>query len=340
MKKLISNKYANFYLNAAEKLGLEYTILNKRVGLVRVFNQTTTLDISSNVLGVNSQLSSSLSVNKIKTSVLLKEDKIPVPGFKSFSDSETAIDYALSKLQSQKPVVIKPISGSLSIGVTVNPSSITQIRRAVTEAFEGNSSIMVEEYIPGLHFRITILDDEIIAITQRIPANVTADGKKTVLELIAEKNIVRRKMRLPDIFLRKKDYSFLSSEKIELSKIFPKDTLLTLQLGCDLDIGGERKRIDVSTIPSINNEMLLRAAKTLGLRFAGIDYITPDILTPYTQITTAVNEINSAPDSDVHYRDSYPHNNYAAERILEKIFQENATLEKPLAIPSPFIQAN
>lgn len=338
MKKLIKNKYANFYLNAADALGLKYTILNKKIGLVRIFNETTKLDISSNVLSVNSQLSSSLSSNKVKTSTLLQAGDIPAPTFKTFRKVSKATDYALEKLENKKLVVIKPINGSLSIGITVNPSSVSQINSAVEEAFVGNSSIMIEEYIRGRHFRVTVLDGTIIAITERLAANVTGNGKSTVVKLIEQKNIQREKNNLPAIFLRPKDLDYLKKEKIELSKIYPEGVLITLQLGCNLDIGGERVRIDKDLVPEINNQLFAKAAKALGLRFAGIDYITPDIMTPHTKIVTAINEINSAPDLDVHYRDSTPNDNYAAIGILTKIFSQKIIVGKEKLTPLPFTQ--
>lgn len=327
MRKLINNKYANFYLNAAAKLGLEYIIVNEKVGLVRIFNETKSLDISSNVLGVNTQLSSSLSVNKVKTSILLKEAGIPVPAFRTFKDVAKATGYAVKKIKNNRFFVIKPISGSLSIGITVNPCNLLQVKKAVAEAFEGNSSIMIEEYIYGKNFRITVLNDEIIAITERIASYVTGDGKSSVEKLIEQKNKVRKKMKLPAIFLRKKDLFYLKKEKIEMSKIYPIGVNITLQLGCDLDIGGERVRIDRRDVPQENLDLFINATRALNLQFAGIDYISPDIFTPHTMLISAINEINSAPDSDVHYRDAYPHNNYAAERIIEKIFNKKIEVE-------------
>ena len=156
MQKLIKNKYANFYLNAGSKLGLEYVILNEKVGLARIFNNATELDISSNVLGLNTHIRSSLSITKSKTSILLQAQSLPTPSFKVFTKSKNAIYYASDLLSKGILIVIKPMSGSLSIGITVNPATISQIEKAVSEAFEGNTNIMIEEYIEGRHFRITV----------------------------------------------------------------------------------------------------------------------------------------------------------------------------------------
>lgn len=335
MKKIIKNKYANFYINAALELGLNFEILNQEIGLIRIFNEKKELYISSNVLGVNTQISSSLSVNKVKTSILLREKNIPVPHHRAFKDKDSAIRYSSAQLLLNKYVVIKPISGSLSFGITVKPSTGLQIKEAVGEAFEGNTNIMVEEYIPGRHYRITILDDEIIAVTERIGSYIIGNGKDSISELIKTKNIERKKRELPLIMLRKKDLDFINSMSLELTDIVPEGKKVILQLGCDLDIGGERVRIDRDEIPKENLDLFRFAAKTLNLRFAGVDYISPDIMVPFSTIRTAINEINSAPDSDVHFRDSYPNDNYAAVRILENVFGPNFKLSKEIPDVTP-----
>lgn len=320
MKKLINNKYANYYLNAAEKLNLEYEITNENAALAKIYNGAFSLELSANVLSLNSQLSAALATNKEKTSILLKAAGIPTPQFKSFNNKINAEKYLLEKLKKSQPMVVKPLSGSLAIGITIRPETPKEIIKAVREAFDENSIIIIEKYVVGRHYRITVVDDEIIAITERIPAYVVGDSAKTVLELISNKNLEREKLKLPPIVLRQKDHNYLKSKKVKISKVYSNGKKIMLQLGCDLNIGGERKRVDRNIIPAENYEMFIRAVKTLGMRFAGIDYISPDITIPYTKIKSAINEINSAPHSDVHYKDTHPHDNYAAERILKKLF--------------------
>lgn len=334
MKKLISNKYANFYLNAAVELGLKYRIINERIGLCLIYNNKKELHVCANVLDLNVQFGSSLSDNKSKTSILLGEVNIPVPAFTTFEEAKKAKSYVLEHTQKGENLVIKPMNGSLSMGITINPSGKAQIYKAVKEAFEGDRSIIVEKYIVGKHYRVTVLDDEVIAVTQRLAANITGNGVNTVKELIEVKNIQRKMRALPPILLRKKDLIYLEKEQIKLTNIYPQNINIILQLGCDLDFGGERVRVDRKTIPKVNLDLFVKAVKTLRMRFAGIDYISPDITTPYTQIETAINELNSAPDFDVHYRDSFPHDNYAAERIVEKFFSPKISrTDKIVALP-------
>lgn len=334
MKKLISNSCANFYLNAAESLGLSYKVINDKAAFAQIDNGNKSLLISANALGINSHVSAVLATNKKKTSLMLQQNNLPAPEFETFTKPEKAIEYALKLFSSGKPIVIKPLAGSLSIGITVKPTTPDQIRQAVVEAFVGSSDIIIEEYISGLHYRITVLDDEVIAVTERLAAHVLTDGKKTVKQLIDEKNIKRAKQKLPAIQLRDKDLNYLKAEKIELKHVYPAGMDIILQLGCDLEIGGERARVDINTIPQINHDLFIQAAKSLTLRFAGLDYISPDITLPYTDTKNAINEINAAPDSDVHYRDATPFSNYAAERIIEKLFEDEEDEIKPEKIQS------
>lgn len=320
MKQLVKNKYANYYVSAADEKGLKYSILNDKIGLVRIYNDSKELTISANVLGINNQLGSSLSDNKAKTSILLQEANIPVPSFKVFHNAQDATEYMLFHTKNNERLVIKPMNGSLSIGITIDPIGSMQIQKAVKEAFETDASVIVERYVKGKHYRITVLDDEIIAITQRLAAYVTGNGQSTLTQLIEQKNIDRQEFQLPQIVLREKDTNYLAKENIYLSKIYPVGNEIILQLGCNLDIGGERVQIDRDLVPQVNKDMFKKAAKTIKLRFCGLDYISPDIMKPYTEIATAINEINSAPDSDVHYRDAHPYSNYAAKRIIDKFF--------------------
>lgn len=314
--------YANLYLNAADQLGLKYRIEDKQAALVYIFNEYKEILLASHNLSLNTKQSVSLSRHKEKASTLLQRAHIPVPAFAVFDNSPEAIQYALEKVKDHVSIVIKPNAGSNAKGISIDPTTQVQVRRAVKEAFKDSKKVMIEEHISGHHYRITVLDDEIIAVTQRIPAYITSDGIHTVEKLIEKKNNMREKRELPLIILREKDYDYLKSARVGLSHMYATGQNIRLQHGCDYEIGGERVRIDVHSIPRVNQELFIKAIRTLNLRFGGIDYISPDITLPYTQIHTAINEINSSPHQDVHHFDRYPHENYAAKRIIEKIFEK------------------
>ncbi|MGI5828240.1 MAG: hypothetical protein ACOX6V_04460 [Patescibacteria group bacterium] len=320
MRKITCNKYADFYLNAAQKLRLGYKVLNKKAVFAKIFDDKKELFVNSNSLSVNSQVAARLANNKKRTSLILIAKKFPVPSFQTFKDKSKAISYAYNLVRNGTPIVIKPVSGSLAIGVTVKPNTKAEIIEAVDEAFLGYREIMVENFVSGENYRVTVFQGQVIAVTWRRPAYVIGTGKDSVKTLISRKNQQRHKIGLPPITLRKKDIHYLTAQKIDLYKTLNKDKCLQLQLGCDLEIGGERVRVDIHKIPQKNIDLFVKATKTLTLEFAGIDFIITDIKTPYSGTECAINEINSAPQLDVHYLDQNPSSNYAAERILRKYF--------------------
>lgn len=322
MKNIIRSTYANLYLNAADGLGLQYRIEDKEASIAYIFNKHKEIRLESHRLRLNTDKSRARSLDKETTSTLLQKAHIPVPAFEVFTDRAKAIQYASEKVKNHIGIVIKPTNGSNAIGITIHPTTQIQVRKAVKDAFRKVEKIIIEDHIFGNHYRITVLDGEIIAVTQRIPAYVITDGIRTIKELILQKNLVRAKKKLPLITLRDKDFNYLRSARIKLTDIYPHGGNMRLQHGCDYDVGGERLRIAIDSIPQVNQRLFIKAVGVLKLRFGGIDYISPDITTPYTQIHTAINEINGAPHQDVHHLDRYPYDNYAAIRIIEKIFQD------------------
>lgn len=319
MKKIVKSTYGNLYLDAAEQIGCSYRVEDKGKSIAYISNGTKEIRFKSHSLGLNPKSKLQNSKHKGVTSTLLSKKDIPVPAFEVFKDQEVAVKYACDQLEASSPVVIKPNNASEAKGVRVNPTTKKQIHEAILDAFSYGDAIIVEDYIDGHHYRITLLDGEIIAVTQRIPSYVTSDGIHTVKELIDLKNKQRSKKNLPLIRLRVKDYDYLKDMRRDLSTVYADKERIVLQPGCDYDIGGERKRVFISSIPDTNKEMFVEAVKTLGLRYGGVDYISPDITQEYTGLRTAINEVNSSPHQDVHYYGSYPPNNYSSKRILRKL---------------------
>jgi len=336
MNKLIDNKFTNLYLNAAVSLGLKYEILDEKTAYVKIYNDLNQIMIVGNVLDLNREINARIAANKKKTSQLLNKEGIPVPKFASFkiNNLQKAYEYVSKKVDLDFHIVVKPLTGEGAFGITVNPSTASVAEEAINEAFSVNREILIEEFIKGDNFRITLFDSEIIAVTQRTPGFVVSDGKNSVADLIKKKNNKRRKIGLPSIFLRKKDLEFLASHDIHLSSVFAKGKKICLQQGCDLDIGGERRKISINSIPQENKDMFKEAASIIGLRLTGIDFITPDITKSYRENKCAINEMNSCPSFDVHYLDQFPNNNYAAERLLEKYFQIPEITDKVFNTPS------
>ncbi|MBC8830299.1 bifunctional glutamate--cysteine ligase GshA/glutathione synthetase GshB, partial [Escherichia coli] len=69
-----------------------------------------------------------------------------------------------------------------------NKFTLEDYQEALNIAFSYDSSVIIEEFIPGDEFRFLVINDKVEAVLKRVPANVTGDGIHTVRELVEEKN--------------------------------------------------------------------------------------------------------------------------------------------------------
>jgi len=320
MKKILNSLAADLYLNAAIKLKLNFEIINQDCLLYRIFNQDKELLFKNGALSLNSQVAVRIAKNKNETSMILASHNIPTPKFKIFRNKKLALEYALNNLHQKVKMVIKPTNGKSAHGVYINPKTDKQVNFAIDEALAQNKQIMIEDYIKGRNYRITIFHGEIIAVTWRRPGFIIGDGENDISHLIRIKNFERKKVAYPQIDLRPRDISYLKSKNMLLETIPQKGQMVKLQLGCDMEIGGDRKFIKINSIPMVNKSLFIKIYKYSYHKLLGIDFIIPDIAKPFNEQDCAVNEINSAPDMAVHYFDQIPANNYAAERILDLYF--------------------
>ncbi len=333
--KILNSLCADLYLDAAIKLNLDYEIINKHCLLYRIFSKDKELIFKNGALSLNSQVAVRIAKNKNETALILGSHQIPTPNHKLFRTRANALDYALKCLRNKMKIVIKPTNGKGAHGVYINPKTEKQINKAIAEAFSQNNQIMIEDYIKGKNYRITLFRGEIIAITWRRPGFVIGDGQNTISHLVSIKNMKRTQISYPQIILRPRDISYLKSRNLFLESVPQKGQMVKLQLGCDMDIGGDRKCINIKSVSEQNLSLFRRIFTYSYHQLLGIDFIIPDITKPYTEQICAVNEINSAPDMAVHYFDQIPADNYAALRILQHYFFSKQKLSTDISTVYP-----
>ncbi|HEY9799489.1 MAG TPA: hypothetical protein V6D25_03965 [Leptolyngbyaceae cyanobacterium] len=196
------------------------------------------------------------------------------------------------------PVFIKPIN--LSQGKLVAKiHNKTEYYQVAKKIFKICSGLIVERFYLGKDYRIVVIDDEIIAVYQRLPLSVIGDGKSTILELIQYKqrgffdNFGKRLIDLDDWRIKHK----LQKQKLNLESIIPNGKIIYLLDNANLSNGGEA--IDFTeTIHPDFKKLAFNIAKDMGLRLIGLDIITSDITRPMTDYV--IIEVNSAPGLD-HY---------------------------------------
>jgi len=218
--------------------------------------------------------------NKLLTKKLLQEKKVSTPkGFQIRKNIN--FNEVLEKMDKENisfPIVIKPIYGSLGKGVITNIKTEQELSSALLVM---NSNIeydefVLEEYLPGEEYRVYVVNNEVIAATKRIPANVIGDGVSTIEQLIKSKNKIRQENPYLQTKLIKIDdeiNEFLSKRKKRITDIPNKNEVVYLKGKSNISSGGDP--IDVTDV--LTKEMKESAIVAInsipGLTHAGVDII-------------------------------------------------------------------
>jgi len=129
--------------------------------------------------------------NKEKTKFYMRKHDVPVPLGAALESDEEIINYAN---EIGYPVIIKPLSGSMGVGVYTNISdeqTLVTILKEVRKKYSYRR-YLVEKHYEGNEYRIYVVGDKVIGATNRVPANVTGNGEDTIEKLIEIKNEERK----------------------------------------------------------------------------------------------------------------------------------------------------
>lgn len=258
----------------------------------------------NNMNGIHSsRIGMNLCDRKYDTRYILRNSGLKVVESDKFAYDEydKALKYAK---QLGFPVVVKPTSLSRGRGVTANIKNVEQFKKGWNNAFSAyrskkeSRSVIVERHINGEDFRVFVVNDKVISVTQRKRANVVGDGKSTILELIKEKNKVRSKNPYLSNHLISEDYNdldCLQDQNYTLDYVPKAGEEVVLRKQSNISVGGD----SVDFTEEIHPEFVEIAIKSIqaipGIKYAGIDFIAQDITKKPSKTEYVVSEIEFSP---------------------------------------------
>jgi D-alanine-D-alanine ligase-like ATP-grasp enzyme len=232
-------------------------------------------------------------------------------------------EYARKKLG--LPVIVKPNSGTQGQGVVLAHTK-REFYGAMRQVFKRDRVALVQKPVRGKDYRVVVLDTRVISAYQRIPLNVTGDGRATVMQLLKRKQREFAKkdrdtsIKLDDPRMAAK----LRHAGMTMKSVPKKDELVYLLDNANLSTGGDS--IDVtSAMHQDYKDLAVRLTRDMGLRLCGVDLmIETDISAPLGKHW--ILEINSAPGLD-----HYAKGGKAQQHIVEDLYAEVLkSLDKPL----------
>ncbi|KAF1304434.1 bifunctional glutamate--cysteine ligase GshA/glutathione synthetase GshB [Candidatus Enterococcus willemsii] len=265
--------------------------------------------------------------NKTVTKKVLKAAGFRVPAGSEFADVQSALQ-AYPEFAEQG-FVVKPKSTNYGLGISIfkEGASYEAYQEAVEIAFSEDSSILVEEFLPGTEYRFFVLDGETRAIMLRVPANVKGDGVHTVAELVAKKNEdplrgSHHRSPLELIQLGTIEKLMLKEQGYTIDSIPEPETIVYLRENSNISTGGDS--IDVTNqIPQGYKDIAVKAVEALGAVICGIDLIIPDTTRSADEPNAyGIIEANFNPAMHMHMYVYQGENRRLTKDVLDLLFPE------------------
>lgn len=252
--------------------------------------------------GSESWIAGNLSRDKFSCLQAFRQAGVPVGKFDEVSSPEDALRAAQSI---GFPLVAKPVDGGKGADVwpgIADESSLLPIAQRF--ATEGRPMLM-QTHFAGDGHRLLVVDGRFVAAARLIPASVVGDGLTSVTALIEKTNAdpnrgsgfsrLRCLIEVDDAVV-----SLVADQRLKLSDVPEKGRRVWLKKTSNIHTGGTAE--DVTNIIHTDNKLMAeRASRKIGLRVAGVDFLTTDISRSWRETGGGVCEINRAPGLRPHW---------------------------------------
>ena len=277
-----------------------------------------------------SNIAVDIACNKEQTKKMLNEASIPVAKGDICYDKE---DLEETIADIGYPIVIKPLDGNHGKGASINVTNWEDAVKGLKHAKEYSRRVIVEKFITGFDFRVLVINNEVIAAAQRVPAHVVGNGKNTIQELIDITNEDPRRGYghenvLTEITIDKSTERLIDNAGYTLSSILSDNETLYLKSTANLSTGGTS--VDVTDLMHPENVFIAeRISRVIGLDICGIDIMAPNLTQSLKENGGVILEVNAAPGFRMHLAPSEGLPRNVAAPVIDMLYPPG----KPSRIP-------
>ncbi|HEU0165776.1 MAG TPA: cyanophycin synthetase [Thermomicrobiales bacterium] len=317
----------------AVRRGIPVIRLDPQRSLVQLGHGRFQRRIWATVTSETANIAVEVASNKELTNRLLHEVGIPVPQSRVVRTEDAAVS-AAGRIG--YPVVLKPLDGNHGRGVCINLADASEVREfySIAERESRNGAVIVESYVTGKDYRILVVDNQVVAVAERVPAHVVGDGEHTVQDLIDITNSdprrgVGHEKILTRIHVDSQTNEVLERQGITLEDIPGPGQFVQLKLTGNMSTGGTS--IDrTDDIHPDNVEIARQAAMVVGLDIAGIDFIAEDISRSVRQASGAIVEVNAGPGFRMHTHPTEGHPRHVGRAVVDMLFKRGEPSRVPI----------
>ncbi|HEV7299966.1 MAG TPA: hypothetical protein VGN72_11425 [Tepidisphaeraceae bacterium] len=324
--------YQRTWREAASEIGATYTALGSGIGEIDLDGQRTY--VTDNVTAIDDPVTLAVLHDKVLTHRLLREEGLSVPRHAAFSIGELGPAKAFIST-CLGDCVVKPAGGTGGgRGVTTGIRRPSHLARAAAWAAVYNDELMIEEQIHGDNYRLLYLDGVLIdSFVRRLPS-VVGDGRTNVAGLVRRANDERLRngsdisqvLLSVDLDMRRT----LAKQGLSLRSVPAAGTQVTLKTVVNENSGADNTTATPLLCQSIINDGA-RAARSLRVRFAGIDIVTADPTVPLADSGGVILEVNGTPNLYYHYKKRDGCFPVATHLLRRMLFERSASMANEMA---------
>jgi cyanophycin synthetase len=244
-----------------------------------------------------SNIGARLAKYKQLSAGVLRRSGLPAPPNGIAMDESQALEIAR---RLGYPVVVKPADKDGGIAVQADLRTEDEVKTAFAAAYKVSKSVLVERFIAGRDYRITVFRGKAVWAVERVPASVTGDGSATIRGLVEATNADPRRgstvyAALKKIKLDAEAEALLARDGLTFDSVPAAGQFVRLRRSSNVSSGGMPVVVTDRMHPD-NARLAERAATVIGLDLAGIDLIIPDIATSWREIESGICEVNAQPE--------------------------------------------
>mgnify|MGYP001297852486 FL=1 len=277
-----------------------------------------------------SNIAVDIACNKEQTKKMLNEASIPVAKGDICYDEE---DLQETIDDIGYPIVIKPLDGNHGKGASINVTNWDDAVKGLWHAKEYSRRVIVEKFITGFDFRVLVINNEVVAAAQRVPAHVVGNGKNNIQELIDITNEDPRRGYghenvLTEITIDKSTERLIKNAGYTLDSVLTENETLYLKSTANLSTGGTS--VDVTDLMHPENVFIAeRISRVIGLDICGIDIMAPNLTQSLKENGGVILEVNAAPGFRMHLAPSEGLPRNVAAPVIDMLYPPG----KPSRIP-------
>jgi cyanophycin synthetase len=287
--------------------------------------------IQATVTSETRHIAVEIAQDKELTNRLLHDAGLPVPKSVLVDEEDEAVSAAEDM---GYPVVLKPYNLSHGRGVAIDLRDAAAVRDAFRKCAELTDTMLVERFLPGRDHRVLVIQNEVVAVAERVPGHVVGDGTSTIGQLVERTNQDPRRGVGHENLLTRIEIDYQAERLLALAgrtldSVLAAGEVFYLRSTGNLSTGGTAvDRTDV--IHPDNAEIAVRAAAVIGLDIAGIDLMAPDISKPVRETGGGIVEVNAAPGFRMHIAPTEGRPRNVAGPVLDMLFPPGSQARIPI----------